>query len=71
MRAAQIVAPRRFDIVDIADPEIGFEPPGSILVKTQRSAHDRQQAMSRLIAYHSRITASGRAQIAVLFRVRG
>ena len=38
MRAAQIVAPRRFDIVDIADPEIGSEPPGSILVKTQRSA---------------------------------
>ncbi len=38
MRAAQIVAPRRFEIVDVADPDIRSEPSGSVLVKTRRSA---------------------------------
>lgn len=38
MKAAQIVAPRKFEIVEIAKPDISKAPPGSILVKADRSA---------------------------------
>lgn len=38
MKAAQIVAARRFEIVDVERPGIKQQPPGSVLVKTQCSA---------------------------------
>ena len=38
MKAAQIVAPRKFEIVEIEKPDISQAPPGSILVKVDRTA---------------------------------
>lgn len=38
MKAAQIVAPRRFEIVDVGHPDIKREKAGSVLIKTYRSA---------------------------------
>lgn len=38
MKAAQIVAPRRFEIVDVDHPDIKREKPGSVLIKTYSSA---------------------------------
>jgi len=38
MKAAQIVAPRRFEIVDVDHPDIKREKAGSVLIKTYRSA---------------------------------
>lgn len=38
MKAAQIVAPRRFEIIDIEKPDIRPQPEGSLLIKTRRSA---------------------------------
>jgi 2-desacetyl-2-hydroxyethyl bacteriochlorophyllide A dehydrogenase len=38
MKAAQIVAPRRFEIIEIPDPDIGTEAAGSVLIRTRRSA---------------------------------
>jgi threonine dehydrogenase-like Zn-dependent dehydrogenase len=38
LKAAQIVAPRKFEIVEIEKPDISHAPSGSILVKVDRSA---------------------------------
>ena len=38
MKAAQIVAPRQFEIIDIDLPEISTEPAGTVLIKAHRSA---------------------------------
>jgi threonine dehydrogenase-like Zn-dependent dehydrogenase len=38
MKAAQIVAPRKYVILDIADPDMGSQAPGSLLIKTGRTA---------------------------------
>jgi 2-desacetyl-2-hydroxyethyl bacteriochlorophyllide A dehydrogenase len=38
MRAARIVAPRQYQIVDVDAPDIGAEPTGRVVVRTQRSA---------------------------------
>ena len=38
MKAAQIVAPRKFEIVEIEKPDISQAPPGSILVKVDKTA---------------------------------
>lgn len=38
MRAAQIVAPRRIEIVDVPTPDLAKTPPGSLLIKTLKTA---------------------------------
>lgn len=38
MKAAQIVAPRKFEIVEIGKPDISYAPQGSILVKVEKAA---------------------------------
>lgn len=38
MKAAQIVAPRQFEIIDIGAPDISSEPEGAVLIKAHLSA---------------------------------
>jgi len=38
LKAAQIVAPQRFDIVDIGNPDIKKAPPDSVLVRVQKAS---------------------------------
>lgn len=38
MKAAQLVAPRRFEIVDVPKPDIDAAPPDSVLVRVERAA---------------------------------
>lgn len=38
MRAAQVIAPKRYAIVDADDPDISSEPAGSVVIKTGRTA---------------------------------
>jgi 2-desacetyl-2-hydroxyethyl bacteriochlorophyllide A dehydrogenase len=38
MKAAQIVAPRKYAILDVAEPDMGSQAPGSVLVRTGRTA---------------------------------
>jgi len=38
MKAAQIVAPRRIEVVDVEEPDIGPYPEGTVKIKTQLSA---------------------------------
>jgi 2-desacetyl-2-hydroxyethyl bacteriochlorophyllide A dehydrogenase len=38
MKAAQVVAPKKYAIIDADDPDISSEPVGSVVVKTDRTA---------------------------------
>ncbi len=38
MRAAQVIAPKKYAIVDTDDPDIADEPAGSVVIKTGRTA---------------------------------
>jgi 2-desacetyl-2-hydroxyethyl bacteriochlorophyllide A dehydrogenase len=38
MKAAQVIAPKRYAIVDTDDPDISSEPAGSVVIKTGRTA---------------------------------
>lgn len=38
MKAAQVIAPRKYAIVDTDDPDISSEPAGSVVIKTGRTA---------------------------------
>ena len=38
LKAAKIVAPRKFEIIEIEKPDISQAPAGSILVKVDRTA---------------------------------
>jgi threonine dehydrogenase-like Zn-dependent dehydrogenase len=38
MKAAQIVAPRKYAILDVAEPDLASQAPGSLLIRTGRTA---------------------------------